>query len=79
MSGVGSEENRASFFLFFKIPGFGQAIEFFLDRVGGDGEFRGQLPEIAGDVGVEKELEEELDSCLGCEELRKHGCSVQFF
>ena len=79
MARVGSEENGAALFLFFQIPGFGQTIEFFFDGVGGDGEFRGQLPEIAGDVGVEKELEEELDSCLGCEELGKHGVSVQFF
>lgn len=77
MAGVGPEEERAALLLLFEIAGLGQAIELFLDGVGGDGEFRGQLPQIAGDVGVEEELQEKLDASLGGEKLRKHGDFVQ--
>jgi len=76
---VGAEEEGAALFLFFEVAGFGQAIEFFLDRVGRDREFRGQLPQVAGHVGVEEEFEQQLDARLGGEELREHGDFVQIF
>ncbi len=79
VAGVGPEEEGAALFLLFEVAGLSQAIELFLDGVGGDGEFRGQLPQIAGDVGVEEELQEKLDACLGGEKLREHGDFVQLF
>lgn len=74
-----ARKNRERPFFFFEVPGLGQAIEFFLHRVGRNPEFRGQLAQVAGHVRVEEQLEQQLDARLGGEELREHGDFVQIF
>ena len=69
MLGVSPKEYGAAVLLLGQVPGPAQAVQLGLDGAWGHLELGSQLPEVAGDVGIQKELKEQLNAGFGGKEF----------
>jgi len=76
MAGVGLVVDAAALLALVQIAGGGQAVQLLLDGVGRGPELLGQLPQIAGNLGIQEQLEQQLDARARGEQLRQHAVNL---